>query len=136
MTVISNNNIAQAIYTASKEHTPTEQPAFLKKVVQFLARKRLFSKASDILARLDKIINDEEGKVVAKVFSVEKLSEVAKKEITHSLAKRYGGKTIVLEEDLDEKLLGGYRIEVNDELIDLTIKNRMKKLQEHLTKNK
>ena len=134
MSVISNNNITQAIYAASKEYTHAEQPAFFKNVVRFLARKKFLSKSPFILERLDKIINDEEGKMAVKVSSVEKISDHAKKELKQSLSKRYGGKEIVLEEHLDEKLLGGYRIEVNDEVIDLTIANRMKKLQEHLNK--
>ena len=133
MTVISNNNIAEAIYLAGKEKSHTEQPVFLKNVVEFLVRKKLLSKAPDILARLDKIINDDEGKIVAKVSSVEKMNEATKKEITHSLRERYGSKTVILEENLNEKLIGGYKIEVNDEVIDLSVKNRMKQLQEFLT---
>jgi len=81
MTVISNNNIAEAIYLAGKGKSHTEQPVFFKNVVEFLARKKLLSKAPDILARLDKIINDDEGKIVAKVSSVEKMNEATKKEI-------------------------------------------------------
>ena len=132
MASISNNNIARAVYAASKEKSMADQPVFLKNVVQFLARKKLLSKSGDILGRLNKIINDEEGKVAVKISSAEKISDHTKKELMQSLSKRYGGKEIILEEHLDEKLLGGLRIEVNDEVIDLTIANRMKKLQEHL----
>ena len=41
----------------------------------------------------------------------------------------------IFNEVLDEKLLGGFKIEVNDEIIDLTIKNKLEKLQEYLTRN-
>jgi len=133
MTAISNNNIAKAIYAATKGKTHGEQSIVFPQIVSFLARRRLLSKSSDILSRLNKIINDDEGKVIARVSSVEKMTEASKKEITHSLSKYYGGKTVILEERLDPKLLGGYKIEVNDEVIDLSIKNRIQKLQEHLT---
>jgi F-type H+-transporting ATPase subunit delta len=133
MTAISNNNIARAIYSVTKDKSVAEQSAIVPQVVKFLARKRLLSKSPDILARLNKIINEDMGKIVAKISSVEKISETTRKEISQSLSKRYGGKEITLEENLDERVLGGYKIEVNDEVIDLTIKNRMKKLQAHLT---
>ncbi|MBI3888558.1 ATP synthase F1 subunit delta [Candidatus Nomurabacteria bacterium] len=131
MSAISNNNIVEAIFLASKESKEDSQ--FFHKVVHFLAKKRLLSKSKDILQNLNKIINEAEGKVMVRVFSHKKLDENTRKEITHALSKRYGGKTIILEESLDEKLLGGYKIEVNDEVIDLTIKNKLEKLQEYLT---
>jgi F-type H+-transporting ATPase subunit delta len=134
MSVISNNSIAQAIYLAIKDKNSSEQSFVFSKIVQFLNRKRLLSKAPDILIRLNKIINKEEGRIVAKISSVEKIDEKTKKELAQTLAKRYSAKEVSLIENLDEKLLGGIKIEVNDEVIDLTIKNRIEKLQEYLTK--
>jgi F-type H+-transporting ATPase subunit delta len=136
MAIISNHNVAQAIYLSLKDKPESEQPAFFKNVVRFLARRRLLSKAPDILERLNKIINDDQGKISVKVSSVEKINESAKKEITHNLAKHYGGKTVILEENLNNKLIGGYKIEVNDEVIDFSIKNRIEKLQAYLTNDK
>ncbi len=135
MTVISNNNIAHAIYLASKGKSQVEQSEIASKVVQFLTKRRLLSKSPDILSRLNKIINIEEKRVVAKISSAEKINEKTNKEIAEALTKRYVAKTIDLEENLDEKLIGGIKIEVNDEVMDLTLRNRMRKLQEHLIKN-
>ena len=42
---------------------------------------------------------------------------------------------MVLKESLDAGLLGGFRIEVKDEVIDLTSRNKLRKLQAHLTKS-
>ena len=133
MSAISNNDIARAIYSASKDDIPAGQ--FYSKVISFLNRRRLLSKAPAILLSLNKIINDEEGKVVAKVSSKSRLGEKTKKELEHILSKRYSGKSVTLAENLDERLLGGFKIEVNDEVMDLTIKNKIGKLQEYLTKS-
>jgi F-type H+-transporting ATPase subunit delta len=132
MTAISNNNIAEAIYLAAKDSK--EEVQFFKKVVHFLVRKRLLSKSKEILLHLNKIINDVEGKIMVKVSSQRKLNENSKKEIIQVLSRRYGEKNIILEEKLDEKLLGGFKIEAKDEIIDLTIKNKLGKLQEYLTR--
>jgi len=131
MTTISNNDIARAIYLASKEEN--QGGHFSPKVVQFLAHRRLLPKAPDILLRLDKIINKEEGIIVVKISSKNYLHEKIKKELIDILEKRYKGKSILLKENIDQGLLGGFKIEINDEVIDLTIKNKIRKLQEYLT---
>ena len=135
MTTISNNDIAHAIYLELKGKNREEESLVSPKIIQFLFRRRLLSKAPDILLRLDKIINEEEGRVVVKVSSRESLSEGIKKKISEALSKRYPGKIVTIVPHLDEKLLGGFKIEVNDEVIDLTINNKIGKLQEYLIKS-
>jgi len=134
MATMSNNDIAHAIYLSSKDKTSAEQALIFPKITQFLFRRRLMSQAPDILSRLDKIINESKGVVVVKISSKDKLHENTKREISHILKQKYSAKEIHLIESLDEKLLGGFKIEVNDEVIDLTIKNKISKLQEYLTK--
>lgn len=135
MTTISNNDIARAIYLMSKDKSSSEQTKISEKVVNFLFKKRMLSKASLVLSQLSKIINQAEGRVIAKVSSVEKLSHQTKTHLEHSIKKRYGAKEVVLNESLDSKLLGGLKIEVNNEVIDLSIKNKIGKLQAHLIKD-
>jgi F-type H+-transporting ATPase subunit delta len=133
MTTISNNDIARAIYLVSKENNESLPAPVLHAVVDFLFKKRLLSRAPDILSRLEKIINNEKGRIVARVSSVTKLQDKIKSELGQFLKKRYSAKEISFVETLDSKLVGGIKIEVNDEVIDLTIKNKIKKLQEYLT---
>ena len=134
MSAISNNNIARAIYLKIKGKDQREQATLFLKIIQFLARKRLLTKASDILARMSKIANEEEGRVVARVSSGKILDEKTMLQLKQSLASRYRVKEIDLLFKTDEKLIGGFKIEVGDEVIDLTIKNKIRKLQEYLIK--
>lgn len=136
MTAVSSKNIAHAIYLASKDKSHEEQSLVVKKTLQFLIKKRLLSKTKDILSHLKKIINEHEGVIEAKVYSSEKINEKTSSGLTQALIKRYSVREVRLVEILDKKLIGGLKIEVNNEIIDLTLKNRMKKLQEHLTSNK
>lgn len=134
MTTISNNDIAQAIYLVSKYKTETELRNVNDKIIKFLSRKRFLSKSSDILERLEKIINYENKKIIVKVSSAKKLKEELKEELAFFLKKRYKIEKVIFIEEIDEKLLGGMKIEINDEIIDLTVKNKIKKLEEHLTR--
>lgn len=129
----SNTDIAQAVYSLSRDKTSHEQKDLSLKVVKFLSRRRLLSKSSQILSELSKIINKEEGRVIAKVSSVEPADHKTQLHIRHALEKHYKAKQVVLEEAIDKSLLGGIKIEVESEMIDLSIKNRIGKLQEHLT---
>ncbi|KKR70618.1 MAG: ATP synthase subunit delta [Candidatus Nomurabacteria bacterium GW2011_GWB1_40_7] len=132
MSAISNNNIARAIYLELGGKDEGEQSLIFPKIIQFLVKKRLLARAPDILNHLSKIINDEEKRIVARVSSKDNLDEKTKHELKHSLAKRYLVEEVDLVLNTDEKLLGGLKIEVNDEVIDLTIKNKIGKLQEYL----
>ena len=134
MTAISNNDIARAIYLSTKDKQASELSHLFPKITQFLYRKRLLSEAPDILSRLDKMIDKGEGRVVATISSREPLHENIKKEIAHILKEKYSAQKVLLVENINEKLLGGFKIEINNEVIDLTIKNKIDKLQEYLTK--
>ncbi len=138
MTVISNNDIARAIYLVLKDnHLEALPPSGGKagkydRIVKFLYRKKLLSKTSFILSQLRKIINQEAGRIIAKVSSAKTLNHQTKIRLENILKKRYSAKEVVLVEIVNEKLLGGLKIEVNNEVIDLSIKNKIEKLQEHL----
>jgi F-type H+-transporting ATPase subunit delta len=134
MATISNNDIADTIYSLSKGKSKDQLPDIFKKVVIFLNHRNLLTRAPDILEKLDKIINKNEERIVVKVMSSKKLSDKAKKDLSIFLEKRYKIKEVLLIEKLNEKLLGGVRVEINDEVIDLTIKNKIEKLQEYLIK--
>ena len=134
MATISNNDIANTIYLLSKDKRKEELPVIFKKVIDFLSSRRLLSRSGDILEKLEKIINLKEERILVKVSSAKKLDEKVKQELNFFLQKRYKVKEVQFIEKLDENLLGGMRLEINDEVIDLTIKRKIEKLQEHLTK--
>ena len=134
-TTHSNNNIARAIYLASKDKPKAEQILIFKKVAKFLFRRQLLTRVPDILLQLGRVINVEENRIIAKASSFRKLDQEEKSHLEHLLKRRYGAKEIYMLETIDEKLLGGLKLEINDEVIDFSIQNKIKKLQEHLIKS-
>ena len=132
MATLSNKDIANAIYGFLKDKNGSRD-AF-REVVKFLQKKRLLGRSKAILESLRRVVNEEEGELEAEVQSVRSLPDKNKKEISEFLKRKYGAKQLVLKESLDAGLLGGFRIEVKDEVIDLTSRNKLRKLQAHLTK--
>jgi len=132
MATISNNHIARAIYLSLKGKNVSEQNIILKNVVSFLSRRRLIFKSQGILLALRKIINQDEGICEVKIWSKNKINAKIKQNLMHMLRQRYGNQKFILLENLDEKLLGGLRIQINNEIIDLTLKNKIYQLKAHL----
>lgn len=127
-------DIAQAIHLSTKGKTGHELEQSLEKVTRFLSKRRLLSKKEEILHFLKKIINKEEGILDTTVSSVERLTGKTRVELEHFLKKKYNAKEVFMEEKLDPSLLGGIKIEMNDEVIDLTLKNKIGQLQAYLGK--
>lgn len=133
MANISNQDIARVIFEGAKEHHH-EEDAYAKRVVKFLAQRKLISKSHDILLRLQKIIHEADGVLEAKVSSAFALNPEDKKKVIEFLKQRYKMREVILQESIDRSLLNGFKLEVGDEIIDLSMKEKISKLKEHLTR--
>lgn len=129
MANLSYNDIARAI------NLSLEEGGSAKSVVEFLSRKKLLSKSEDILAKLEAIVDTEKGILKGKLWSATALSNKEKTELISHLEKHHKDKKIQLEEIIDEKLKGGWKVEIAGEMIDQSIQTKLKKLQAHLNKN-
>lgn len=136
MATISINNIASAIYESSvNKKGEADLDNISKKAIDLIKRKNLMSRSKEILLKLEKIVDKNEEVVRAKVSSRINLDKKIIDEIEDFIKKRYKAQNTVLEFKIDSKLLGGIKLEVEDEVIDMTLKNKIKKLQNFLIKN-
>jgi F-type H+-transporting ATPase subunit delta len=131
MATTSYKDIASSIYEGAKDNKDNLS-LYYKNVVKFLNKKRLLSKSPEILSHLRKIVNREEGIVEARVSSAQRLTDRDKEHVVHDLKKHYKAKDVILNEVVDARLLGGMKIEVGDEVIDLSVKGKISKLQKYL----
>lgn len=131
---ISTKNIAQAIYESAKDKSGAELERALVNAKDFLAKKNLISKSAEILEHLQKLADKDSGTVRAKILSPDKISDHRASEIKTSLKHRYKAEHIILDQAEDKTLIGGFRIEAEDEIIDLSLKNKVNQLKNHLLK--
>ncbi len=132
MAKTSTKDIAKALYESTKDKSGVELERILASAVAFLAKGRLLSKTPEILAQFEKIRNKDLGVVSAKVTSKSPLTKNTLDEIKKTLKTRYQASDITLKTFEDPSLIGGIKIEANDELIDLSLKNKLSQLQAHL----
>jgi ATP synthase F1 delta subunit len=133
MATASNKHIAYALYEATYGKQGKDLNLVLAESVEFLAKKQLLSKAPDILKELEKIIDQKEGIIRAQIHTSTHLTDTQETEIKHQIKERYKANEVHLEIIEDKKLLGGIKIHVADEIIDLTLAHTLSQLQNHLT---
>jgi F-type H+-transporting ATPase subunit delta len=135
MATISIKNLARAIYESSEGKDGKDLDMVVKNSVNLISRKHLLNKSKEILAQLEKISDKNEEVVRAKISSKTKINKKGTDEIEDFIKKRYKAKNVILDFEIDEKLLGGIKIQVGDEIIDTTLKHKMKKLENYLITN-
>ena len=135
MTKISINNLVFAIYESSKDKSGEELENVLKNSVRLLSEKRSLGKSKKILSKLEEIVDKKNEIVRAKVHSTTEIKKKTIDEIEDFIKKRYKVKNVILDFEINERLLGGIKIEVGDEVIDLTLKNKIHKLKNYLINN-
>jgi len=81
-----------------------------------------------IYAEFERMRGSAEGIVKVKVMTVQGLTEDDRKRLSDHLGKSLGGK-VRLDEQIDESLIGGVRIEVEGKVLDGSLRARLDELR-------
>ena len=135
MKVRSTKTFAEAIYESSKGKSGPALSEVFANVVDFMNKNQLLSKSKEIITELERIIDRDEGVLRAHITSASPLSKKSQEELESNLKKRYKAKEVELDITEDKKLIHGVKIQVEDEIIDLSTSHRLNQLQAHLIKN-
>lgn len=85
-----------------------------------------------VIEKFKVLAYDEQGKAEAKVYSVKPLSDEDKDVISKQFAKKIGKDTLMIENIVDDKLIGGLKIRIGDRIFDGTVKGRLDRMQRQL----
>ena len=107
-----------------------EIPAFLK----LLMLKHEIIHFEIIASSFNNLCNDYCGIKEGIVYSAEKLSEAEIKKIEKSIGERLSSK-VELENHVDNRLIGGVKVYVDDKVFDGTILGKIERLRSSLLKN-
>ncbi len=135
MAKISTKNLVLAIHEMTKDKSGHELDVAIQNITDYLAKKRMIPRAPEILRKLEELINFDEGIVKANITYKNIPEKKITDEIEEILMSRYGAKKILAVTNENENVLGGVKIEVGDEVIDLTLKNKINQLQNYLITN-
>jgi F-type H+-transporting ATPase subunit delta len=73
----------------------------------------------------------QRGLVTAKIYSAFPLTEAQKEELRPGLEKRFA-RSLCCQWELDETLMAGFRVQVGDEVWDLSVKEGLASMKSHL----
>jgi F-type H+-transporting ATPase subunit delta len=112
-----------------------EGDVMLGKIAKIIKKNGDEKKLKEIERSFKDIQKKEEGFLEVIVYSRKKLSDDFLKEIKANIAKRKGASEgkILLSSQVDDSIKGGLIIRVENEIIDATLNNKLRKLKRALT---
>ena len=132
MSTVSIKNLAFAIYESSLNKTDDDLDLIMRDSAKLIACKNLLSKSEQILSTLENIIDKEKGIVRAKISFKTKITKKNEGEIIDFIKKKYKAREVIIELKENPKTLGGIKIEIEDEIIDTTLRYKLNQLQNYL----
>lgn len=135
MAQTSINNLARAIYESSSGKDEVSLNILYKNIIRLLSEKHLINKSKHLLDKLQKIIDKDEDIIRVKITSRNELTKSTIKELEEFIKDRYKAKNVVMTFDKKEELIGGIKLEIKDEIIDITLKSKVNKLKNYLITN-
>ena len=85
----------------------------------------------EVIQFFGEILDDHQGIIRGKVYSVVSLSDDQLNELKSKL-DRMTSKNVILTQSKDKSILGGFIIKINDRVIDASLRNQLSKMGEYL----
>ncbi|KIN68606.1 F0F1 ATP synthase subunit delta [Sulfitobacter donghicola] len=93
-----------------------------------MAQKRRLFVLPQLVQTLRDIIAEDKGEVIADVTSAKALTKTQADKLAASL-KKTTGKTVTLQQTVDESLIGGLIVKVGSKMIDTSVRSKLNSLQ-------
>lgn len=99
-----------------------------------LIEKRRIVFLKEIASEFKNLYNKQKGIKVATIYVARSIDTDAKDRIIHLLEKEFSCK-IELDERIDTKVIGGFKIVIDDKIYDASISNQLQLLKKSFAKN-
>lgn len=129
---ISVQQYAQSLYEIVKGESEIKVKELLHNFVALLGRNRDLNLEPAIIESFTDIWNKENGEVIAELTSARELGKEARATVVDYLTKKSGAKQVILEETVDQKILGGFILKYNNKIIDGSLRNSLSELKNNL----
>jgi F-type H+-transporting ATPase subunit delta len=125
---ISNKQFAEALYELTLDVNAKDLNIVLQNFVKFLAKQHKIKKTDAIIAEFEKIAKKKQGIVELEIISARKLDKDTVEKIKASFAKE-----VETTEKIDESLIGGIKVKIEDKILDASVKTQLINLKKSLT---
>jgi F-type H+-transporting ATPase subunit delta len=122
---------AQALYESLQDTATKDHDKILDNFAQALALNNDTRMMDDIAAEYERLDKASKGIKIADVTSAHPMEKSTEKQIIEHLNKMVNGQ-VELRKKVDEKILGGVVIKLDDTLIDASVKTSLEELKNQL----
>ncbi len=123
--------LAQALDRACQQKSAKQIDLILVNFERLLLERRWRQYLADTIKELKTIENFRQNIIQVKLSSAHELDAQEKKQLSDIVA-RLSGKKVTLQTSLEPDLIGGAILSYDDKVLDLSLKNKLANLTEHL----
>lgn len=132
ITLMNNPNISKELKCQIIDKSFGNINKYVLNVIKILANDLSIVLIEDVLEVFKDMNNVFNNKLVAKVESVYKLSDDELSRLATTIKQSFNLDEVVIENVIDESLIGGLKISYNGKVIDASIKAKIQELQKKI----
>lgn len=131
---ISNKQYAIGLFEAVKDLKDAKAKEAIANFIKILAKNNDLNRMNNVISEFNKIWDANHGSVEAEIVSVEKLDKANEKLLEDYVKKLTSAKEIKINNMIDKKILGGFILRVGDQVLDGSLKTKIKELKDTMSK--
>ena len=113
---------------------PQKDESFSNFLSIMIANKKVYF-LDEVYKLFNDMVLEDKNTMIAEVETAYALSDTQKSDIVNSLSKKYD-KKIQIHEVINERLLAGIKISVNNEVTDYSVRNKLNLMKEQIINNR
>ncbi len=127
MAKTSNKQYAEALYEITRNLKGEDLTTALKSFAGILVRDHKLKQGANIIAEYERIAKKAAGIVELEITSARELDSKTIKQI-----KKVFGEQVEAVSDIDEALIGGVKVKLEDKILDASVTTQLKSLKQQL----
>ena len=131
---ITPKQYAISLFESVSNKKDGEAEAVVKKFFGLLVRNNDLSKSGRIISELARLWNKKSGIVESEVVTARKLDDSSIRSLEKFLSEESGAKKIVINEKVDENILGGVVVRYGDTMLDASLRTKVRDLKSAIKK--
>jgi F-type H+-transporting ATPase subunit delta len=123
---------AKSLYESTVGKGQAEIDEAVLNFAKILEKNNNLKLKNNIIAKFQEIFNAENGIVVAEVTSSEALDRDMLEKVEAFVKDKYNSKEVIIQEKVDQAVMGGIVVKVGDEVFDASVKKQLINLKKQL----
>ncbi|MBT3538679.1 ATP synthase F1 subunit delta [Candidatus Parcubacteria bacterium] len=128
MAKTSNKQYAEALYEVTQDLKGSDLSDAIKTFVEILVRDHKLKQGYNIIAEFERTVKKASGVVELEITSARELDKKIVEEI-----KQTFGKNVEAVTQVDESIIGGIKVKLEDKILDGSVKTQLKSLKQQLS---